>query len=111
MFLTAMFGAIDANPFDAIGSYIDDGVQTLNTGRKSIDMNGQTITYGPVVSFNLVSTPTMRTITFSEPLPTASLTKRCSAAVLRIEFEAGGDTYAVGAFAGFQQRQKLKWGD
>lgn len=111
MFLMHVFGAIDSDPFTQIGNYLDDGPQSINTGRKSVDVNGQTITYGPVVSFNLQSTPTMRTITFSEPLPTASLTKRCAAAVLRIEFQADGKSFAVGEFGGFQQRKQLHFGD
>lgn len=112
MFLTAIFGDIDQSPFTQIGRYLDDGPQTLATGTKQVEQpNGQTVFYGPVVNFVKTTTPQMVTIQFSDPMPQASLTKRCRATIQRIEFEAGGDTYAVGDAFGVVQRKKLQWGD
>ena|SRR5215472_19348385 len=110
MFLAAMFGAIDANPYQMIGEYFDDGPQVLNTGSKQVDANGQTVFYGPQVNFTKTTTPQMVTIEFADPKPQASLTRRCRATIERIEFEAGGDTYAVGDAFGVMSRKKLQWG-
>lgn len=109
MFLTAIFGDIDNDPYTNIGKYLDDGPQTLATGLKQIPANGQTVFYGPVVNFVKTTTPQMVTIQFSDPMPQASLTARCKATIERIEFEAGGDTYAVGNAFGVTQRKKLVW--
>jgi hypothetical protein len=110
MFLTAIFGAIDDNPYQKMGEYLDDGVYPpAPTGSKQVDVNGQTVFYGPTVAFTKTTTPQMVTIEFADPKPQAALTKRCRATIERIEFEAGGDTYAVGDVMGVVQRKKLTW--
>ncbi len=114
VFLSAFFDAMAGtpDPYSEIGKYLDDGPQSIHTGTKAVQMNGQTLYYGPDLKFTKTTTPERVIIQFSEPIPKASLTSRCNASVLRIELDKSPPgAYAVGEVAGFQQRKKLTWGE
>lgn len=109
MFLGYFFAAIDENPFEKIGQFLDDGEYVLPTGSHKVDVQGRTIWYGPVVHFTLESKPDAVTVTFQGSLPKASFGVGCRAAVSLLEFTADGKTWATATWGPKTERRELVW--
>lgn len=87
--------------FDAIDQYAGPGHFSLETGAKSVDMGQTTLHYGPTLSGEIECLDGIKRVTFSDPVPRASIAMGVTVSITSLEITpttmtATGSKFGIG---------------